>query len=124
VNTQSPQAGVRLVQDSEVSFTTVAVAAGISALTLVNNTQDRRSVFIWLYDATTAQWDAQNGGSALDVGDSTKLDLTSAHQYLVFAVDPLKCGGQNDPTNSACERWRVGPFAGDSNGPSQTLGIN
>ncbi len=121
VQTQQPQGGARAQPGSTVSLTTVAVATGFSEITLYNNMQYQHSLNVWLFDQATGTW---SGGDSVGYGSTTTLTLTSGHQHFVLAVDPSKCGGQNDHNNPACEYWRLPGVPGDSNGPTTTVGIN
>lgn len=121
VQRQDPAGGARAPQGSTVSLTTVGTVNGFSEITLYNNMQQQRSVNVWLFDQASGQW---SGGSAVGYGSTEKFELQSGRMYFVLALDPTKCGGQNSPTNAACEYWRLPGVPGDENGPTQTVPIN
>jgi hypothetical protein len=73
---------------------------GISSVTLTNEPADEHSVYIWLFDGSTGQWNLQNGSNALAFQDSTTFNLQTGRGYTVRAIDPSWCGGKNDPENN------------------------
>jgi hypothetical protein len=115
VSSEAPGLGALVNVGSMVDLSTTAGTgvAGINKLTLVNNTQ--RSVAVWSFDTATGQYTQQNGSSELAESAQTEMTLDSGHVYLVYALDPSQCGGQNDPNDSQCWIWEGG-FVGSSAG--------
>jgi hypothetical protein len=114
---QDPTAGTRVQAGSKVNLTAAAPVVGISSVTLRKDLADGHSVYVWLYDGSTGQWAIQNGGSLLASGSTGTFSLQSGRGYVVEAIDPTWCGGNNDPTNTDCIRWSQS-FVGDANGQS------
>ena len=121
VQTQQPQGGAMAPQGSVVTINSVALAGGLSEITLYNNMQQQHSVNAWLFDMASGSWSAN---AAIAFGSTTKFDLLSGRTYFILVLDPAKCGGQNDPANAACEYWRLPGVPGDENGPKTTVPIN
>jgi hypothetical protein len=115
VSSEAPGLGALVNVGSAVNLSTTAGTgvAGINTLTLVNNTQ--RSVDVWSFDTATGQYTQQTGSSELAQSAQTQMTLDSGHVYLVYALDPSQCGGQNDPNDSQCWIWEGG-FVGSSSG--------
>ena len=120
---QSPAAGARAARGSAVNLTVAAAASGFGAVTLANNLASEASVYVWLYNESTAKWGIQNSGAILAFGSNTTFSLQSGSVFVVEAVDPTMCGGANDPTNTDCIAWSQG-FVGLTGGPTYVGQMN
>jgi hypothetical protein len=109
---------------------------GISRVDVFNcNWPDGHTVHIWTRDTAAgsywvergtlaAQW---NGGSCPGSAAPFAVPLEDGHSIWFVVVDPqlIACDGQNDPTNSACQKsYFTGPLLGDADGPAYPLVVN
>jgi hypothetical protein len=111
---------------NDVSFSTPGTPGGTgdASLTVYNNIGSEHPVFVWLWDATIAQWFQENDGNELAYGGTTAaIPLTTDHNYLVYAVDRTmpSCDG-DDPSDQNCFAWfDPTPIPGNSSGAAGSI---
>lgn len=112
-----------------------AEPSGYGKARIFNCHVDGRSVEIWTRDKTAGgSWkhrgshaDQSNNSGSCPVGDPFEVDLVDSHLYDIRIVDPgaISCGGHNDPTLAACQRWTLpAPLLGRDGGSSFRIDVN
>jgi hypothetical protein len=116
---------------NDVSFSTPGTpgggtGSGYASLTVYNNIGSEHPVFVWLWDATIAQWFQENDRNELAYGGTTAaIPLTTDHNYLVYAVDRTMPYCASDyPTDQNCVAWfDPTPIPGNSSGAAGSITI-
>ncbi len=117
---QSPAPGARVPEGTKVDvrLERPAQSAGLSAVDLINDHQDRRSVQMWVYDG--AQWSDQG---SLGYGETKTVSLASGRVSTIVAVDRGLVGcNDGAPQNVSRQRSSFGAL-GDSSGGSTTVHV-
>jgi hypothetical protein len=112
----------------------VTTPHGVKQAQITNCNSEKRSVEIWIYDAATNSYSDKGSAPSNWSGDSCTfpslspftVSLPAGHQVTIIGVDPqlVACGGQTDPTISACQKLITSPMLGDANGTTAQIQID